>query len=618
MVEKIEMTDGAISYIDLIKEAFVAPIRSVTVVDDEYPTLSEFISNAIQSNPLNKNIDNLERLKNIIEMCHKDLQWSVDVFDGKSPNWGDGRENIPMHLHHSDLLILDYHLDGESNQTDGTRARKILLNLDDNNHFNIVLVHTKGSNDDIESVYNEILQDFLNVPQNNSFICEEKLKSKIEDWLDINDIDRNAFPFTETTLGMKEVLKFVDNYNINSVYNLNSSDHLLYSFRSDIEKLAEQTSISINEIINWFISIQIEKVTKHLQGSHNNKTLKWEWDRSDKINFICSSKVFITVIKKDNQDPKKELYDQLCESLKKFNPSPMHLLLAKIRHLVDERGLEQANQIISNKYAQAGWLYNLLNKSPKNVLEHDHAIDIHWEQLGKATKGELIEFSKKLCKIATQETHTNKDFVEIFFPGSMQEPDLPIGHLNAFSCSMSPVSKHLTTGSILEFDNSFWICLTPVCDLVPGQKIKLWQERIGDHHLVFKAVKLQSTKLNKANKSANTNDYLFIENKQGDVDAYQIPSGKDNPVWDTFYALNQGHLDVNYKLSLSCIRKTQEAGTEPSTEENQNNMHNQNLAIRTFEAKVIAELRYSYALNFLQKFGVYQTRVGLGFIDRIL
>lgn len=28
----------------------------------------------------------------------------------------------------------------------------------------------------------------------------------------------------------------------------------------------------------------------------------------------------------------------------------------------------------------------------------------------------------------------------------------------------------MVTGHVLEFNNNHWLCLTPMCDLVPGQK----------------------------------------------------------------------------------------------------------------------------------------------------
>ena len=63
--------------------------------------------------------------------------WSVDVFDGETPRWGSAGE-IPPHLNHSDLIVLDYHLDGNTDTDDGSRARNIICEMENNNHFNII------------------------------------------------------------------------------------------------------------------------------------------------------------------------------------------------------------------------------------------------------------------------------------------------------------------------------------------------------------------------------------------------------------------------------------------------------------------------------------------------
>jgi len=44
MSEEPSTTDSGIkSYSDFIKEAFIAPIRTVSVIDDEYPTLDKLL-----------------------------------------------------------------------------------------------------------------------------------------------------------------------------------------------------------------------------------------------------------------------------------------------------------------------------------------------------------------------------------------------------------------------------------------------------------------------------------------------------------------------------------------------------------------------------------------------
>jgi hypothetical protein len=284
--------------------------------------------------------------------------------------------------------------------------------------------------------------------------------------------------------------------------------------------------------------------------------------------------------------------------------------MAKMRYEIDERGLEQANSIISNRYAQAGWLYTLLKSSLDSPIEHDKAIDLHWEQLVRASKNELREFSKKLVRAAGISSDDDyRKFVKRFFSECINDADSALKELNAFSCSIPVVNQHLTTGSIFSIKGEVWVCLSPACDLVPGQRAKQWEDRVGESYLVFKAVKLRKEKkISTANADANKNGHIYLS-RDGKVDAYYLARDGENPLWDTFYANNQGRFSENNTLSLTCLR-------EPKPCEVTGNQNIARLELTEIEVTVFAELRYEYALNFLQRLGANQTRVGLGFTDK--
>ena len=131
-------TNSNFDYIPHLKKAFIDPIRTVTIIDDEYPTIDELISpEKTEFEP-----DNLARLQEIIKISRSEqYNWLLDVYNGKEQKVKKGL--VTTRLHHSDLLILDYHLDGE----DSGYCRKsieIIKSLSVNRHFNIVAVHTKG------------------------------------------------------------------------------------------------------------------------------------------------------------------------------------------------------------------------------------------------------------------------------------------------------------------------------------------------------------------------------------------------------------------------------------------------------------------------------------------
>ncbi|QLZ58793.1 hypothetical protein HV079_06370 [Citrobacter freundii] len=591
------MTDSTITYSSLIEEAFIKPIRNVTVIDDEYPTLLSLIESQFSDSvtpPENSTVDaNVERLKKIINMCHTTYQWGIDVFSGRYPAIGGG-SNVPPHIHHSDLVILDYHLDGEPSIDDGTRAREIIKSLDENNHYNLILVHTKGYADDIKKVFVEILCELITIDFSNELKPSDNTINRMTDWLDDNN-DGAGYSWINSSMDLLSILTSYKNNNNSVFLNIENEEHSMHGFHSQLTELSMETGIDVNELVKW-------KYQDLLRSKINlEKEIRpdFEWDWSEESNFISTGKTFISVIKKSSDDPAEELIGSLHAALVKRNASPMHLLMAKMRYELDERGIEQACKIINNRPAQAGWLFNLLENAD-NDSAHDKAINLHWELLATASRLELRDFSKKIIKAAGCETsQDNKEFVKGFFSECMIDRDKTLGLLNAYSCSMSVNNNHLKTGTILKIGDDKWVCVTPACDMVPGQRVKQWQSRIGDSYLAFKAVKLESVPIKDANKNANRNEYLFLND--GDTPlAYSL--GKDNIVWDIFFASGQGNYKDEQSITLYAAR-------EEISEDSKA------LVMKEVRAVAIAELRYEYALNILHKFGASQTRVGLDFQD---
>ena len=586
------MTNTAATYQELIREAFIAPIRTVTVIDDEYPTFQQLLEPS--ADPKLSDHKNIDRLKKITSMCHETHNWSLDVFDGQSPKIAEDND-IPEHLNHSDLLILDYHLDGKPPEDNGERARKIIKKLDSNNHFNIILVHTKGNTENIKDVYEEILFDLHRIRKPSYLNVSDESTQKIDAWLDDNE-DGFGYRWTSKDIlhSKTDILKLLE-YNEEKLFkSIRSPEHLLNAYDKELEKLSQLMGVEIKDLINWRL---LEICKEHQIAFTDELRGDFKWDWTGDVNYIATGKVFISVIRKVSENPEEELFFALCESLNHFNAPPMHLLMAKIRHEIDERGFEQAQSIMSNRLAQAGWLYSLLSNH-QDVFAHDKAIDLHWEQLGRASKASLRLFSQRLST-ALLNTGNNKAVVKQFFKDCIGQKEQSCGHLNAFTCSMPVVGTHLNTGTVFSIDNEFWVCLTPACDLVPDQKISQWEARIGSSHLAFKAVRLHEVNLSRANGSANSNEFLYLNSESfSELKTFVFAEG-ESPTWDTFYASNQGRFDSEKNINLSCVRATKDG-----------------LSINNFEAKIISELRYEYALNLLQRLGSNQTRVGLDFIER--
>ncbi|WP_256873092.1 response regulator receiver domain [Shewanella algae] len=490
-----------------------------------------------------------------MELCHREKRWSVDVFDGRAPKWGD-KDHIPPHLNHSDLIILDYHLDGSADIDSGGRARDIICELEKNNHFNIIVVHTNGySHGGIELVFDEILAELLPIPVSHCFDVEKDIEEMFERWSDANSEFSDDYVFFEQKISFKELLNYTTK-NEKELINLKNPNHCLHGFQAGLGKLTVETGINISQLIRLFFKQNLKFYSKKLKGKAAN-SVNWFWDGGT-TNFIANGRVFVSVVKKNNGNPEEELFEPLRKALCQLKASPMHLLMAKIRHDMDERGLEQANQIISDRKAQIGWLYNLIQNSDLNTAEHDKIIDLHWEQLARAAKRELREFSRRLVSAVKTEPlfgGDSKSIVKYFFKECTQEPHITLGHVNALSCSQPVLEKHLTTGTILHIGSEYWVCLSPACDMVPKQRLSQWESRIGKEHLAFKAVKLSTdASLNAANGKATRNDFIYLL-IDGIPKVFSLANGENNPEWEVFYAENHGVYDDTLSVNLVSIRR---------------------------------------------------------------
>lgn len=609
MTAAINQTDnGTVSYQDLIREAFISPIRNVTVIDDEYPTLNGYLSGKLEKKQ-QKEI-NRKRLQSIIEMCHTKHKWSVDVYDGCTPQFGAMGQQYAEYINHSDLLVLDYHLDGEPDNDDGQRSRNILQQLSNNNYFNLVIVHTKGHSNNIDDVYNAILKDFIAMPEylkNAEQVDFEELLAEYQDSL---DEESSIELLLKVKIELRALIKWTKNQKL--ALNTRNPNHPLHAYNDDIDTFCKGGNVEQQAFVTWLL---VEQFSAHKVDAAKKITHQIQWDFDDTSNYIATGKIFITVIHKEDEEPQDKLHNELLKALTAHNPSPMLLLMAKIRNELDDKGFAQANIIMENKPAQAGWLYNLLEKADQKEAIHHEAIDRHWEQLASESKKPLIEFSKRI--VESLKSDNSKATVKSYFQDAIKDKSQVLAHLNAYACSKPVAQDHLTTGTILtntiNGQVEYWLCLSPACDLVPKQRIKLWQDRLDEHYLPFKAIQLikDDCGLAAALKKVNENEYIFIEIDE-QATPLHLKFANGNPKWETFYAHNQGYFDNAKQLKVNCMRAEKAVDSEERQDKTPPKLESAELTMTA-----ITELRYEYALNLLQQFSSNQSRVGLNFVDSV-
>lgn len=574
----------------LIKEVFIDPIRTVIAVDDEYPTLDSLIEKEIDhTKGWSGTVSDVQRVQELLRFARsKPNPWLVDVHDGKGVT-SAAEQKLAPHLQHSDLLVLDYHLEGHTDH--GERAIDILRALAANEHFNLVVVYTKGYQGDFNRVVREIAlgltsldtQLALPVAEERALLeeldeweaQEEGVSQKLKDEISIDTYleVRTRFPGNSCGLfGMEEGKRIIGYWND----------------RPDKQKIP-----SSQKLANWLLNVKQKALADQFSADNLGNV---QVGRSKEINWIRTDKLFVTVLPKESCSP-SQFESRLLAAVKASNPSPHRLLLTKMRAEIDQRGLAAETAILGNRHIQTVWLNDFLNQTPadpKAVIVN--TIQRHWEALGDQLRGTLDDFADRLHQAFLPSAKTVFDSCGLKKSDANSEASLK--NYNWYS-STKPIDRsHLTTGHIIQIkstdeNSEYWICLSPACDMVPGQKTHLHLKS----SLPFVAVRLHAVTVDNALKNANKNIYLFLE-LAGTIETYCIlkdGSLTASPDWEQKFALNGGRFEDENKLTLSSI--LEDGG---------------GLKVTNDEATIVAQLRSEYALNFLQRIGVFLSRPGLG------
>ncbi|WP_414444667.1 response regulator receiver domain [Burkholderia sp. 22PA0106] len=644
-------------YGNLVREVYIAPIRSVIVVDDDFPTLDGLLAaqslettnsakaQAVEAmNPAetqapgsvksaagesgtvpqaSRHVDagkaerekvkkelrqeEVERVRQLVELCrNRPRPWLVDVHDGKEVNAEDELKIAP-YLHHSDLMILDYHLLGVDQG--GDRAIGIMRKLAENDHFNLVIVYTRGYEGNIQTVFDEIVTGLVHRQrQGIDDALKEALQPLINEWEDETGEDVSA-----TLSHLVDRKEYLEELRTPGWIMMNTALRgrivdLIRTCPPDIKKQVKeigegsnvrQVRIEPKTLVAWALASRHSVMAAGMSPVSLGQVA---FDFADDVNWIRTKSLFVTVVNK-HQEPAK-LVDVLERALNAWCPVPHQLLMSKMRAQMDERGVIAEGEVLTDKFVQTGWLMETVDGHGDRDRAVRHSVDRHWEALGDKMRADIEPFAHRLFHNLQQR---GKEDVFKRFGVKDVKPDSSevFTHLNYFY-STKPVDRsHLTTGHVLELQSperdtgpQYWVCLSPACDLVPGQKTGGWRARLGNY-LPFIAVSLMKVSAETALGRINENAFLFIRTSGG-IEAFTFyPNAEPTnvPSWEQMFAADAGRfIEGDTTIKIGRTRDDQD-----------------NLQIVNHIAKVVCQLRYEYALNLLQRLGGSMSRIGLDF-----
>lgn len=609
------MNDGVSDVSELVRDVFINPIRSVIVIDDEFPTLDELLevedaSASLKALPK----AGTDRLREILKFARgREIPWLVDVHDGKKITRQQEKALAPS-LHPSDLMVLDYKLQGE--ELGGTAAIEIIRKLSNNNHFNLVLLYTKGNAGNVVDILREIALGLAH--KREVFQLSDRDQGAVTDalaaWSDAEpgvveklDSEITDFLFLKTLSRSCDSLKWV----------LDEEGCAL--LKEALAKCSKDYKVSSNLVLKWLFARKQEKLLPQFSDT-NLGQLRINADES--CCWISGEKLFVTLLSK--QCTPAEFETKIVEAIVSSCPAPHRLLLTKMRSSIDQRGLQAEVGILRDIHVQTAWLDDFLNPTPTDETSViSSTVTRHWEAIGDRLRIELEAFGGKL-RAQYKDTPTKEVMTKCGIYDADASSEETLLRYNSY-ISTKPLDRgHLTTGHVMSFEArknpkaqpesadqtvvadapitpsemEHWICLSPACDMVPGQKGKPTDGTTANELLPFTAVRLHPIESSVAVKRATDNLFVFlnIDNRIKAFSTHEKGDPKKAPEWEQMIAHAKGifHPDTK-KLPITTITKFDGA---VSTQE--------------VQVTVIAQLRSEYALNLLQKLGTQLSRPGLG------
>lgn len=586
------------SYEKFIEEAFIDPIRSVLIVDDDYPTYDDVLEQQEKSCGVVSSEKswprNSSRIREQIRRFRdRSRPLLVDIHDGTNVT-SDGEATVASCLHQTDLLILDYELDRSLG--DGSQAINILRNLIGNNHLNLVVIYT---NHDLDRVFNSVRIGML-APSGD--VIARKDKETAERLIEDGEDREGGFTGRlRESVGIAQYL-----YSRKDKRYLRAMAKGRGPFGNFVDLCADCCDHDERQIVLRYLLKKFEGEQRDQLNKETPSGL--EWSSSRNVRWVRTDSVFVAFSSKSGTD---DLLPVLLESLKDWAPDPSTLFLTKIRASMDEYGVVNQTGVLNHRHAFALWYENLLTaKEAEREALIAESVLRHSDRLMETILPHVTKFAKKLiadesvdataggADVAANAIVTvNKRFA-VDLSNKDERKRAALSH-NMFVCSKPPEGWHLSTGHVFVMKEDTWICLSPACDMVPSQFSGVRGEELGNR-LPFMAVRLMPMSDNKLPKDVASGRYVFLE-LGGAVKIYRFNphNAISAPDWTILYADNRGKFCQGFQFAVIRVEDDGKGGITGTTR----------------DAQVVAQLRYEYALNLVHKLGDSLTRVGLDFSD---
>lgn len=611
----------------LVREAFIEPLRSVLIVDDQYPTWEEVLGSkanvadqpdTLITHPPQKDWKKSganDALRVIHEFRSQRPGYVIDIHDGVESRLPRVESNsgsqetvseLADHLHQSDLLVLDYNLEG-IDALGGRKARKILRTVLTNKHFNLIIIHT--AEPDLDHV---LAQCVISLMEKCTSSLGENMNvhlQKLDDKLDELEVEEKFYrKELEEKLTVYQYLDFRE-----SCDSIHGAVRAYLSGKGVFAGLfAWATEIGLvkddrRHFLYWALR-EFERIRSDDFSDKATESLSWKFDPRNR--WLRTSKGFVTFVKKGTAN----LLPELQKALESWKPNPSRLLSAKYRHALSSVGVAAEDKSLS-KIGVFAQFYDNIREPARDGLSSEQAklsrefklkehVSRQSEAISFIIEDDLVKFGEKIVRVDENSGNTFSTYYDV----DLSIPETKKRAINEYNSYISTLPQksdddQLDSGHIFELNNEWWVCATPACDLQPGQNTIAFIGESSDLR-PFTAIKLAKINSNElGNDHINSGSYCFVEDSKSNniiclglkTISEELKPATQKVTWRTFVATNQGLIS-----SGECNVITPK-------------LSNGKIETPECTIKVRAKLRYEYALNFIQRVGASVSRIGLGY-----
>ncbi|WAJ28505.1 response regulator receiver domain [Antarcticirhabdus aurantiaca] len=543
---------------DLLAEAYLEPIRFALLVDDEFPTYGQ---------PVDANA----RVRTMVDLCRA-RGWLCDV-ESNVHKIIDIENN--KHLHQSDLLIVDFHLES-ARPEDCTAAIQLLQKLAISPHFNLVLIYTS---DEPTSVALSVAYG-LGSGEFISADLEEQLSDKLDEGIEGIELPPD----------IKLIKAMVGSRGYEGTL-------------ADAQK-------AYGKVLNKLGKPMLSMVAKrHFENRMRAEAIASRptdvspsCDVDSDVPWISTPNLFVAVVSKDELP--EVLIERLCDGLAASRPTPLQAMVVQARAALEKAGSKHDRSVLRQSLTQAGWFLNLLSAAPGERAGRMNELYSHlFSSLAAEMQAAAGAFGNKIIgDVAPADAlSAARDLSRL---GEEVGNEAVYHAANEFLCS-GPLETdgRLAPGLVFKASlgrgaEQFWVCTTPSCDLVPGQNEGGWDGQLGEFKAVYAArlARLPARDLEERLRQATNGRHIYLT-VDGKPTAFEVADEtKRQAKLEVLFVNDQGRY-ASGKFQGMLIRQE---GGKPTFKE--------------VGFEVIAKLRPGYAAKFLMDAGVQKARIGLNWL----